>query len=316
VRGVLDDEYVEVKSSFYKHRTRRLQGVNVWLSEAPSGAAVVKPLTPEMQEAIVRARAPLPPEITSRHPSQRGSWRTRHDHGVTLPTAFAVPQRVRWFKAPGGSIPSSTSPPNGTPSEREWFEGHDISGSQAQILAVFMGLRDVENQLHEMPFKQLVALSARALHKEGKLRLPDEMLDNARLLEEAGKVAMPLLYGATERNLALKMQRDPEKYGPGLDAATLAVLFRETPVIGKLRPFLAVCEAVGAAAYAKNPAAGVTVTDPLDGATFTWNPPKRQKMLISSGAFKIYCRPPVPVGNGEWPVDKGKLTRRIAPGLV
>jgi hypothetical protein len=69
-----------------------------------------------------------------------------------------------------------------------------------------------------------------------------------------------------------------------LDASTLAVLFRETPIIEKLRLFLAVCEAVGAAAYPKNPAAGVTVTDPLDGATFTWNPPKRRKVPIGSGA--------------------------------
>jgi hypothetical protein len=167
-----------------------------------------------------------------------------------------------------------------------------------------------------MPFKKLVALSARALHKEGKLRLPDEMLDNADLLEETGKVAMPLLYGATERNLVLKMQRDPEKYGPGLDAATLAVLFRERPIIEKLRLFLAVSEAVGTAAYAKNPAAGVTVTDPLHGATFTWNPPKRRKVPIGSGAFKLYCYPPAIVGDGEYQVDKGKLTRRIAPGLI
>lgn len=85
---------------------------------------------------------------------------------------------------------------------------------------------------------------------------------------------MPLLYGATERSLVLKMQRNPAKYGPGLDAPTLSVLFQETPVIEKLRLFLAVSEAVGAAA----PAAGVTVVDPLDGAMFTWNPPKRRKV--------------------------------------
>jgi hypothetical protein len=223
---------------------------------------------------------------------------------------------MRWFKAPPWFNPEFDKPSEWDPNDREWFEGHDISGSQAQILAVFMGLREVEKQLRETPFKKLVALSARALHKEGRLRLPDEMRDNAALLEETCKVAMQLLYGATERSLVLKMQRDPEKYGPGLDAATLAVLFRETPVIEKLRLFLTVCEAVGAAAYAKNPAAGVTVTDPLDGAAFTWNPPKRRKEQIPSGAFKIYCRPPVRIGDGEYQVDRGKLTRRIAPGLI
>jgi hypothetical protein len=314
-RGVLDHEYVELKSSFYKHRTRRFQTVNVWPSEASSGDATVEPLTPEMQEAMVRARAPLPPAITSAFPSLRDSTRMQYDHGVALPTVFAVPQRVRWFKAPAWFNPEFDKESEWDPSEHEWFAGHDISGSQAQILAVFMGLHDIEKQLRETPFKKLVARSARVLHEEGKLRLPDEMLENAGLLEETGKLAMPLLYGATDRNLALKMQRDPEKYGPGLDAAALAVLFRGTPIIEKLRLFLAVCEEVGAAAYAKNPAAGVTVTDPLDGATFTWNPPKRRKVQMPSGAFKIYCYPPVLVA-GESQVDKVKLTRRIAPGLI
>lgn len=248
-------------------------------------------------------------------PSLSGSWAAGSP--VCLePALRGVPQRVRWFRAPAWFNPEFDKKSEWDPRGHEWFAGHDISGSQAQILAVFMGLRDVEQQLREIPFKKLVALSARALHEEGKLRLPDEMLANAGLLEETGKLAMPLLYGATEHNLALKMQRAPEKYGPGLDAATLAVLFRETPIVEKLRRFLAVCEAVGAAAYAKNPAAGVTVTDPLDGAMFTWNPPKRRKVPISSGAFKIYCYPPVLLGDGEYQTDKGKLTRRIAPGLI
>ena len=31
-----------------------------------------------------------------------------------------------------------------------------MSGSQAQILAVVMGLRDLEEQLHQMPFKKIL----------------------------------------------------------------------------------------------------------------------------------------------------------------
>jgi hypothetical protein len=306
-RGVIDKEYVEIKSAFYKHRTRRFQAVNVWPSEVSSSDEVAVPLTPEDQAAIVKARAPWPPEMLARLGlSPERSRRVRYDYGDALPTEFAVPQRVRWFHAPPWFNPEFDKASEWDPDATEWFCGHDISGSQAQILAVLMGLDDVEKQLHAVPFKKLVATSARALHEDGKLRLPDEMLDNAGLLEETGKIAMPLLYGATERSLVLKMQRNPAKYGPGLDAPTLSVLFQETPVIEKLRLFLAVCEAVGAAA----PAAGVTVVDPLDGATFTWNPPKRRKGQISSGAFKLYCNP----STGQ--ISRKKLTRRIAPGLI
>jgi hypothetical protein len=35
-----------------------------------------------------------------------------------------------------------------------------------------------------------------------------------------------------------------------------------------------------------------------------------------SGAFKLYCYPPVGVGDGGYKVDAAKLSRRIAPGLV
>jgi hypothetical protein len=306
-RGVLDKEYVEIKSAFYKHRTRRFQAVNVWPSEASSGDEIAMPLSPEHQAAILEARVPWPPEMLAALRLPPGTTRrVRYDSGDAVPTEFAVPQRVRWFHAPPWFNPGFDKEAEWDPDATEWFCGHDVSGSQAQILAVLMGLDDVEKQLRAMPFKKLVATSARALHKDGKLRLPDEMLDNARLLEETAKIAMPLLYGATEHNLVLKMQRNPAKYGPGLDAPTLSVLFQETPVIVKLRLFLAVCEAVGAAA----PAAGVTVVDPLDGGTFTWNPPKRRKVQISSGAFKLYCYPPT----GQ--ISRKKLTRRIAPGLI
>src|SRR5262249_16057483 len=137
--------------------------------------------------------------------------------------------------------------------------GLDVSGSQAQILSVLMGLRDVENELRDKPFKSLVAAAARGLHEAGTIRLPNALLDDSALLETNAKRGMKLVYGASENQIARESQRDPDRYGPGLSAATLRVLFQETPIINKLRPFLTVCEAVGRAAYEKDAAAGVTI---------------------------------------------------------
>jgi hypothetical protein len=122
--------------------------------------------------------------------------------------------------------------------------------------------------------------------------------------------------GASLRSIADKARRDPDRFGPGLDVQTLQVLFDETPILKQLGVYLDVCEALGKAACVKDPTAGVTVVDPLDEASFTWNPPLRRKVQIRSGAFKLYCYPPVGVGDGGYKVDTAKLSRRIAPGLV
>jgi hypothetical protein len=59
--------------------------------------------------------------------------------------------------------------------------------------------------------------------------------------------------------------------------------------------------------------------DLVDGS-FTWNPPKRRKIPVSSGAFKLYVREPVVIsggiGHGGHKINEGKLVRRIAPGLI
>jgi len=59
----------------------------------------------------------------------------------------------------------------------------------------------------------------------------------------------------------------------------------------------------------------VTVEDPLDRNSFTWNPPKRVKVQVGSGAFKLYIYAPV-LHENDPKVDEPKLVRRIAPGMI
>jgi hypothetical protein len=293
-RGIADRKDVEIKSTFYKHTTRRFQAENVWPSEASSGRDEITALPPDLQSGFfdgVEWHGERPPASTA------------------PPTEYVIPQRVRWFKA----RPDADGKPVS-------LIGLDVSGSQAQILAVLMGLRDVEEELRDMPFKRIVAVSAIALHRGRRIKLPDDLVEDRGLLEENAKGAMKLLYGAAEKSISGSSRRDPDKYGSGLRAETLKVIFEKTPIIARLRQYLDVCEAIGEAACAKNPAAGITVVDPLDEASFTWNPPMRRKKKVSSGKFTLYCWPPVPIRTGpqtgEYRVDKGELTRRIAPGLI
>jgi hypothetical protein len=298
-RGVADDADVEIKATFYKHRTRRFQAVNVWPSEASSSEEISKPIPPKVSEAILQIARYL-------YGSERAD----------APTEYVVPQRIRWFKVrtfrpappkPGEFVPDP---------ELEDLYGLDVSGSQAQILAVVLGLRDVENQLAETPFKKLMAFSIRTLHRTGKVSMPHEVLENAAWLENVGKdTTMPGLYGGRPSKLAQNTQRDPDRYGPGVTADFVEALFKHDPILHQLLAFLPVAEAVARGACARDPVAGVTVVDPLDGASFTWNPPKRRKQQIRSGAFKLYVKAPIE-RDGDYLVDKNKLARRIAPGLI
>jgi hypothetical protein len=305
-RGLVDHQNVEIKSAFYKSRTRRFQARNVWPSEASSGIENRIALPGEMQASlleIARLMNKLEPG--------------RYTETTKAPSELVIPQRMRWFKV---LDPVLDAPWQAADAGTVDLVGLDVSGSQAQILAVLMGLRDVEDDLRKMAFKKIVAASALALHRDRKIKLPADLISDHSLLEENAKAAMKLLYGASEKSLADKGRLDPDKYGSGLALKTLGVLFKKTPIIARLRQYLDVCKAVGESACAMNPAAGVTVVDPLDGTSFTWNPPIRRKKPVPSGSFTLYCWPPVQIRTGpqagEYKVDKGKLRRRIAPGLI
>jgi hypothetical protein len=289
-RKLLGD-YVPLKSAYYKHPTRRFQARNVWPSEQSTSRELLDVLS------------------VPRHAVVDGKVARIAD------TAFVAttPQRIRWYKVRRAAPSLAINDPEVSSWDYDNLTGLDVSGSQAQILAVIMGLRDVERDLREAPFKKLVVLSARALQERGELRIPDGMSNPE--LEESGKTSMLRLYGAEYKNIARGMKREPWLYGPGFDAEALETWFTKTSVVDALTGWLDVCRAVAANACEKSPTAGVEVEDILDGARFVWNPPKRRKVQVSS-AINLYVKAPKLDAKGEMIVDAAKLTRRVAPGLV
>jgi hypothetical protein len=309
-RGIADDADVKVKSTFYKHRTRRFQAVNVWPAEASSSEESLTSIAGEGKisfEEVFFSRPDLA-NLDWLDDLLRDAESKDGPTNYTGPTDYVVPQRIRWFKV--RRYTDSPSPP------LENLSGLDVSGSQAQILAVVMGLRDLEEQLHRTPFKKLVALSIRALQKQGKVRISRKLLGNDTKLENVAKgVGMPALYGGRPSRIADKLRRDPDSYESGLDTAGVKLLLKNDPTLRQLLAFLPICEAVGHAACEANPTAGVTVEDPLDRVSFTWNPPKRRKVQVGSGAFKLYVYAPV-LHDNDPKVDEPELVRRIAPGMI
>jgi hypothetical protein len=311
-RGIAADADIEIKSAFYKHRTRRFQAVNVWPAEASSGeenVTLVEGGNWEPYEMMLsRPGVEWDPETMKVEPAYPDPADPQHIAPEDLPTKYIVPQRIRWFKV-RSIVRSETI-------SLENLSGLDVSGSQAQILAVVMGLRDLEEQLHQTPFKKLVALSIRSLQKQGRISASRGLLANDTMLENVAKgVGMPALYGGRASQIAHNLRRDPDRYESGLNTADVQFLFDNDPTLRQLRKFLDICEAVGHAACETSPTAGVTVEDPLDRNSFTWNPPKRVKVQVGSGAFKLYIYAPV-LHENDPKVDEPKLVRRIAPGLI
>jgi hypothetical protein len=84
-RGIADTDDVEIKSAFFKHRTRRFQALNVWPAEASASGDDERGMIPIPSDAgeIFLRLATLKYGIAPPGPP---------------PTEFVIPQRVRWFK--------------------------------------------------------------------------------------------------------------------------------------------------------------------------------------------------------------------------
>src|SRR5262249_39549748 len=104
--------------------------------------------------------------------------------------------------------------------ERRDLVGADVSGSQIQILAVLLGLRDLEAKCQERPYKEIAAVRAWARHQDetDTFKLPNGYDDehDRRLQEALKKATMTSLYGSSGNEIARKLRKAPDEYGPGL----------------------------------------------------------------------------------------------------
>ncbi len=233
-------------------------------------------------------------------------------------------RRGRWFRARSGRSAIEHT----RAIERAWPEvdesdpalqeiqplvGYDVSSSQLQILAVLLGHRELEEQLRQQSIKVIAA--DWALAKGRDPRHPFTLsadADRDQIEKAGGKAIMTLIYGSEPKEIA----REVKILG---DEENLKRLFRGIDGVNQVyRDWLPACRAVAEQACRRDSFAGVVLRDPYGRALVRWNPVRRVLKHVSSDGFKVYYRPPVgaPNDRGDYPVDKGKLTRKISPGIV
>jgi len=216
-----------------------------------------------------------------------------------------VPKRHRaaWF---GVETLVVTAPPQAVGEDKPYlFVDRDISSSQTQILAAFLGLDDLEALARNTDPKFKVYLARRlwALHEErgGNLLADGYEKDGETLIEFAKTTWMRYLYGSPFDVIAKDLAEEPEKYGRGwkttrgLDAKAVHTKREGGPSLSggqeakiraqtffnslptwrlPLQTYLDACRSLSTTE------GGVAFHDPWDGEEIRWNPAQRAQSWI------------------------------------
>lgn len=234
--------------------------------------------------------------------------------------------RKRWFK---------TKAPDGAPCD---LVGYDVSSSQTQILAIFLGLDDLQGKMigEKKSVKDILAKAAWATHRISKSLFREGGVSytgprDKRLKELVKTLWMRVLYGSPVYEVVSDQQKDPGTYGPGWRSAEVADCFLKLqPYYVPLRKFLKASRALAEAAYARDPREGVQLQDPFDGARFQWNPVSRMGRHVMSEGMKILVSVPgthrrraketiferATGKDGRYRVDLHSLRNMVAPCLI
>src|SRR5207253_2111534 len=129
--------------------------------------------------------------------------------------------------------------------------------------------------------------------------------DDPKLMKDAVKeAAMTHYYGSALPQVAYKLQDSPLDYGRGLgDAVNIGRLLARGPQEKIKTWFLPACRAI---ADRVDEYDGFVLTDPYDGATVRWNPPRRRQRPVRRKDTVVYVNVPVgaPNAKGDYPVDR------------
>jgi hypothetical protein len=182
------------------------------------------------------------------------------------------------------------------------FVDRDISSSQTQVLAVFLGLPDLEHLASDptQKFKVWLARQLWALHARDALLAPGyNGPEDERLVAFIKEHWMRRNYGGKFGQIVRDLAKDTNKssYGPGWKAdvfktggvnqaerhwrrflAALPAWERE------VSRFLDVCQDIGRDADWEY---GITLDDPLDGAPIQWKPIRRAIDHIATGKHRV-----------------------------
>jgi hypothetical protein len=185
--------------------------------------------------------------------------------------------RSRWFK---GKDPDTGKPCN--------LAGFDISSSQMQIIAVFMGDEDLEKLTMTSPgepsFKETMANWAWKMHTANDLELRRGSVDipaysgdgDERLQELVKELLMRVSYGSNWKTDEMDQRLHPKQYGPGWETGSAGKFIRS---FNKRYPgpsrFREICIGAARISYASDKYQGLAFIDPFDSAVVRWNPVAR-----------------------------------------
>jgi hypothetical protein len=223
--------------------------------------------------------------------------------------------------------------------DRQDLVGVDVSASQFQINAVFLGITELEAQLKERSFKEIASERVRQRDRDRRdtFTLPRDYEDDTdpqlreQLRESLKRAALTYMYGSSPREIERTLAKSVSTYGPGLGSGANIRRFLDDEALnlGDIeRWWMPLCRLAAKTACERDPFAGLVVTDPFDGASQRWNP-VAWKIALCAGAdeVRIYAKVPLvrskgslqpaaPNAAGDYPVDRDQLKRMVGPCLT
>lgn len=321
---------IEIRSRYYKVANRRYQNADFWPPEVSGKKST------ERRDAIAGFDVDLP-TVTRTVDVERVASRRGQFFRVAAPVSPEERARREKYYA-HTDVPA--------PDDLQDLVAVDVSSSQIQILAAFLGLSDLEALFKGRRYWDIVADRVWERDQDAKddFDLPSlphrfEGPRDPRLQEALKKTVMTWLYNASPSSIVETLDASPSEYGPGLgNEQNISLLLHDKKL--KLHGiddwFKPACRAIALQAWkADHHLTGLTFTDPFDKVAFRWNPVYcRLEPCAGSGHVKIYAKVPYvvtewtkngrpkrwlrakPNADGDYPVDRMKLGRSIAPCLT
>lgn len=287
----------DVRSLLEEYDTaRRHQKVFGEVYEKVKDDAGLRKIHSGFRRSINRRYQPVhfwPTYVTSKDRSQRRD----EDVEADAPSEKRLESyRSRWFKG--------CDPQSGKPCQ---LTGFDISSSQMQIIASFMGDTKLEKVCMTPPgqpsFKESMAKWAWEMHENRELELragtdkikPYESGSDGRLQEVVKELLMRVSYGSNWLTVENDQRRHPKTYGPGWEtgsAGKFVDAFNERfPGPSEFRD---ICTRAARMSYQKNKCQGFEFTDPFDGVKVRWNPVARDDgYIVTSGGDRLRISVPL-----------------------
>jgi hypothetical protein len=325
--GGLDEQgEVEIRSRFAKLSNRRYQSMDFWPTEV-SGKDVQSEGVAEHEGVEIVRKTSRRGRLFRIGASRSAEERERREKGYVMEGFYADWPELH---------------------DRQDLVGVDVSASQLQILAVFLGITKLEAQLQERPYKEIAAERVwqrdQNAHDPFKLPRGFEGERDQYLQESVKKAAMTFIYGSAPHTIARTLATSWGEYGPGLGATRNIKLFLEDQEVGFreiAQWFKPACTEIGRNAYTADPYAGLVLTDPYDGAAVRWNPVAWEaKPCAGADEVRVYAKLPLvdrytmtvgktgkrypkrswkpaePNAAGDYPVSREKLYRMVGPCLT